>query len=60
MSSQARSAPSSRAVPSPFEAACAAVWANTNAGRLAAEQVGSAESVIATDVIEALPEALSS
>jgi len=43
----------------PFAAACAAVWANTSAGRLAAERIGSAESVIATDVIEALPEVLS-
>lgn len=42
----------------PFEAACAAVWVNTNAGRLAAQRVGLAESVIATDVIDALPEAL--
>ncbi len=42
----------------PFEAACAAVWADTNAGRLAAKRIGLAESVIATDVIEALPESL--
>jgi NAD(P)H-hydrate epimerase len=41
----------------PFEAACAAVWVNTSAGRIAAERVGVAESVIATDVIEAIPEA---
>ncbi len=38
----------------PFEAACAGVWANTIAGRLAAERVGAAESVIASDVIAAL------
>ena len=38
----------------PFEAACAAVYAHTVAGRIAAEQVGSAEGVIAFDVIEAL------
>lgn len=39
----------------PFEAACAGVWVNTNAGRIAAERIGVAESVIASDVIEALP-----
>jgi hydroxyethylthiazole kinase-like uncharacterized protein yjeF len=43
----------------PFEAACAGVWANTNAGLAAAERVGAAESVIASDVIEALPAGLS-
>ena len=43
----------------PFEAACAAVWANTNAGRIASDRIGSADSVIASDVIEALAEALS-
>ena len=42
----------------PFEAACAGVWVNTNAGRIAAERVGAAESVIASDVIEALPAGL--
>jgi ADP-dependent NAD(P)H-hydrate dehydratase / NAD(P)H-hydrate epimerase len=42
----------------PFEAACAGVWANTQAGRIAAERIGAAESVIASDVIEALPEGL--
>lgn len=41
-----------------FEAACCAVRANTTAGVIAAEQVGSAESVIAHDVIDALPKAL--
>lgn len=44
----------------PFDAACAAVFANTTAGRVAAERVGIAESVIASDVIAALPEALAS
>ena len=39
----------------PFEAACAGVWANTNAGVVAAERVGAPESVIASDVIDALP-----
>ena len=42
----------------PFEAACAAVYAHTVAGRIAAEQVGSSEGVIAFDVIEALPQAI--
>ena len=41
----------------PFEAACAAVFAHARAGRVAADLHG-AESVIATDVIEALPEGL--
>jgi NAD(P)H-hydrate repair Nnr-like enzyme with NAD(P)H-hydrate dehydratase domain len=38
----------------PFAAACAGVVAHSRAGRHAAERFG-AESVIATDVIEALP-----
>ncbi len=42
----------------PFEAACAAVYAHTLAGRIAAEQVGSPEGVIAFDVVEALPQAI--
>jgi len=42
----------------PFAAACCAVRANTTAGVIAAQRVGAAESVIATDVIAALPEAL--
>ncbi len=42
----------------PFEAACAGVWANTNAGVAAAERIGAAESVIASDVIDALPAGL--
>jgi ADP-dependent NAD(P)H-hydrate dehydratase / NAD(P)H-hydrate epimerase len=42
----------------PFAATCAAVHAHSRAGRAAAERVGSAESVIAGDVIEALPEGL--
>jgi NAD(P)H-hydrate epimerase len=41
----------------PFTAACAAVYLHARAGRLAAERVGSAEGVIASDVIEALPRA---
>jgi ADP-dependent NAD(P)H-hydrate dehydratase / NAD(P)H-hydrate epimerase len=41
-----------------FEAACCAVRANTTAGVLAAGRVGAAESVIASDVIASLPEAL--
>ena len=42
----------------PFEAACCAVRATATAGVLAADRVGAAESVIAGDVIAALPEAL--
>ena len=39
----------------PFAAACAAVIAHARAGREAAERVGAAESVIASDVIAAIP-----
>jgi len=42
----------------PFAASCAAVRAHARAGQLAAERLGSAESVIASDVIEALAAAL--
>lgn len=42
----------------PFTAACAAVVAHARAGREAARRVGLAESVIAGDVIEAIPAAL--
>jgi NAD(P)H-hydrate epimerase len=42
----------------PFAATCAGVHAHQRAGRIAAARVGSAESVIATDVIAALPVAL--
>ena len=42
----------------PFAAACAAVYAHARAGRIAAERIGAAESVIASDVIDALAEAL--
>ena len=42
----------------PFEAACAAVHSHTRAGRIAASAVGSAEGVIAGDVIAAMPVAL--
>jgi hydroxyethylthiazole kinase-like uncharacterized protein yjeF len=41
----------------PFAAACAGVLGHARAGRVAAERVG-AESVIATDVIEAIPAGL--
>jgi ADP-dependent NAD(P)H-hydrate dehydratase / NAD(P)H-hydrate epimerase len=41
-----------------FAAACAAVIAHARAGRIAAERVGAAESVIATDVIDAIPAGL--
>lgn len=39
----------------PFAAACAAVLAHARAGREAARRIGAAESVIATDVIAAVP-----
>ena len=42
----------------PFEAACAGVHAQQRAGRIAAERIGLPESVIAGDVIQALPEGL--
>ena len=42
----------------PFAAACAGVYAHARAGRIAAERLGAAESVIATDVIDAIPKAL--
>jgi len=42
----------------PFAAACAGALAGARAGRMAAEQIGAAESVIATDVIAQLPLAL--
>jgi NAD(P)H-hydrate epimerase len=42
----------------PFAAACAAVVSHARAGREAARRVGAAESVIAGDVIEAIPAAL--
>ena len=44
----------------PFTAACAAVRIHTLAGSLAAEWLGSAEAMIASDVVESLPAALSS
>jgi NAD(P)H-hydrate epimerase len=42
----------------PFAAACAAVIAHARAGREAARRLGAAESVIASDVIAAIPRAL--
>jgi hydroxyethylthiazole kinase-like uncharacterized protein yjeF len=42
----------------PFAAVCAGVHAHQRAGRIAAQRAGAAESVIATDVIGALPSAL--
>ena len=42
----------------PFTATCAGVHAHQLAGKIAARQLGTAESVIATDVIAALPAAL--
>jgi NAD(P)H-hydrate epimerase len=41
----------------PFDAACAGVLAHARAGRVAAERVG-AESVIASDVVDSLPQGL--
>jgi NAD(P)H-hydrate epimerase len=42
----------------PFAAACGGVLAHARAGRVAAERVGAAESVIAGDVIAAIPAGL--
>jgi NAD(P)H-hydrate epimerase len=42
----------------PFEACAAGVLAHARAGRFAAERIGAAESVVAMDVIEALPAGL--
>jgi NAD(P)H-hydrate epimerase len=42
----------------PFAAACAGALGGARAGRLAGEQLGSPESVIAGDVIDQLPLAL--
>jgi ADP-dependent NAD(P)H-hydrate dehydratase / NAD(P)H-hydrate epimerase len=42
----------------PFAAACAAVLAHARAGRDAAQRIGAAESVIATDVIDSIPAGL--
>jgi hydroxyethylthiazole kinase-like uncharacterized protein yjeF len=44
----------------PFAAACAAVLTHARAGRDAAARIGAAESVIATDVIAAIPAGLRS
>jgi hydroxyethylthiazole kinase-like uncharacterized protein yjeF len=44
----------------PFAAACAAVIAHARAGQEAARRVGGAESVVATDVIAAIPAGLRS
>jgi NAD(P)H-hydrate epimerase len=45
------------AYPDPYEAACLAVELHRRAGRRAAAEVGSAEGVIASDVVAALPRA---
>jgi NAD(P)H-hydrate epimerase len=42
----------------PFDAACAAVHVHARAGRLAAARAGSADGVIAGDVVDALPSAM--
>jgi NAD(P)H-hydrate epimerase len=44
----------------PFHAACAAVWAHAEAGRIAARDQGAPEGVVAGDVIAALPRAIAS
>jgi ADP-dependent NAD(P)H-hydrate dehydratase / NAD(P)H-hydrate epimerase len=43
----------------PFAAAAAGVFARSEAGKLASERVGGADYVMASDVIDALPEAMS-
>lgn len=42
----------------PYTASCASVYAHARAGRIAARRLGSVESVVASDVIEAVPAAL--
>ncbi len=42
----------------PFAAVCSGVHAHQRAGRIAAERIGAPESLVATDVIAALPSAL--
>ncbi|MFZ9668261.1 MAG: ADP-dependent NAD(P)H-hydrate dehydratase, partial [Solirubrobacterales bacterium] len=42
----------------PFDAAAAAVFVHARAGRIAAGRVGSTDGMIASDVVEALPEAI--
>ena len=42
----------------PFAGVCAAVLAHSRAGRVAAERIGAPESVIAGDVVEAIPRGL--
>jgi NAD(P)H-hydrate epimerase len=39
-----------------FEAACAGAWIHANAGLLAAKKLGTSASVIASDVLDAIPE----
>jgi NAD(P)H-hydrate epimerase len=43
---------------SPFEAACAAVHCHSRAGRLAAARIGTADGVVAGDVVAAMPMAM--
>jgi hydroxyethylthiazole kinase-like uncharacterized protein yjeF len=42
-----------------FQAACAGVWIHANAGLLAAKRLGNTASVIASDVLNALPQVIS-
>ena len=43
----------------PFEAACAGAWIHATAGVLAAKKLGSTTSVIASDVLNAIPQVIS-
>ena len=42
-----------------FQAACAGVWIHANAGLLAAKRMGNTASVIASDVLNAIPQVIS-
>jgi hydroxyethylthiazole kinase-like uncharacterized protein yjeF len=42
-----------------FQAACAGVWIHANAGLLAAKRIGNTASVIASDVLNAIPQVIS-
>jgi NAD(P)H-hydrate epimerase len=44
----------------PFQAACAAAWIHANAGLLASKQLGNTTSVIASDVLNTVPQVISS
>ena len=42
-----------------FQAACAGAWIHANAGLLAAKRMGNTASVIASDVLNAIPQVIS-